>query len=103
MSQHQQVSGTLPAGAPVLIAKGAPTPAGTATSFSMKQAQPRRLGRAAEDGDTLASRGDPRAPIHFGVVWAGIIPQGYGISKLEFHPAAWRFDRRRAPRKAELC
>ena len=27
VSQHQQVTGTMPAGEPVLIAKGAPTPA----------------------------------------------------------------------------
>jgi hypothetical protein len=32
VSQHRQVSGTMPAGEPVLIAKGSPTPEGTVTA-----------------------------------------------------------------------
>ena len=98
VTEHTQVTGTIPAGGTVLIAKGAPTPAPGAagsTTAASTTANDYWFEPIAEDGDRFASRGNSWALIDFELAWDGIAPQEFWASRLGVRSARQPIQRNR--------
>ena len=92
VSQHTQVTGTIPASGTVLIAKGAPTPApgaagSTAAGTTTAETTTAASSQIAENGDRFASVGNSWALIDFDLAWDGMAPQEFRASSVGVRPA----------------